>query len=74
MDVLIRNLKHDAVATRLASLRWIYNLFEQAPRETFESIEKLFPALTEVLQDNSDEVVLAALEVFAEITFVSDRK
>lgn len=37
-------------------------------------MDKLFTELLRSLQDPSDEVVLAVLEVFAEITSVSDSK
>ncbi|XP_055332523.1 protein VAC14 homolog isoform X2 [Paramacrobiotus metropolitanus] len=73
VDVLIVNLKHDAVPTRLACLRWVYSLFDLVPRRTFKSIDKLFPALLVAIQDTSDEVILATLEVFAELSSVCDQ-
>ncbi|OQV15099.1 Protein VAC14-like protein [Hypsibius exemplaris] len=73
VQVLIDNMTHSSIPTRLAALRWVYSLLDQIPRRTFKSIEKLFPAVLKALEDDSDEVIMAALEDFAEIRSVSDQ-
>uniref|UniRef100_UPI00358FE29E protein VAC14 homolog isoform X2 n=1 Tax=Myxine glutinosa TaxID=7769 RepID=UPI00358FE29E len=67
VEVLAQHLGHSSIDTRIAVLRWIYNLYLKTPRKMLQQTEKLFPVLLEVLSDESDEVILNDLEVLAEI-------
>ncbi|XP_066290973.1 protein VAC14 homolog isoform X1 [Branchiostoma lanceolatum] len=67
VDVLTRHLLHESMLTRIAVLRWIYNLHIKIPNKIFRHVDELFPVLLKTLSDKADEVILLDLEVLAEI-------
>lgn len=67
IEVLTRNLQNTAVPTKVAVLRWIYHLHLKMANQLFRYVGETFPVLLKTLSDPSDEVVLLALEVLAEI-------
>ncbi|XP_013381425.1 protein VAC14 homolog isoform X4 [Lingula anatina] len=66
--VLMKYLSHEAIATREASLRWIYHLLQKTPEKMFCFVDDFFPLLMKTLSDPSDEVVLLDLEVLTEVS------
>lgn len=68
VEVLTEHLTHESMQTRIAVLRWFYQLHTKVPNKIFCHIEIIFPVLLKTLSDPSDEVVLLDLEVLAEIS------
>ncbi|XP_049544811.1 protein VAC14 homolog isoform X2 [Anopheles darlingi] len=68
MEVLRQYLVHSPVPTKIAVLKWVHHLFTEVHDEMSEHANKLFPVLLrDCLSDSSDEVVLQAIVVLAEI-------
>ncbi len=72
MQVIETHLKHNAVETRLAVLRWIHHLLNRMPSQIFVYMEHLLPILLQMLSDASDEVVLLDLEVLSDVSQQKD--
>ncbi|UYV65839.1 VAC14 [Cordylochernes scorpioides] len=53
--VLVANLQHQAMATRLAVLHWFHHLLNRTPGQVFLHIDPIFSALLRTLQDASEE-------------------
>ncbi|ESO93069.1 hypothetical protein LOTGIDRAFT_119746 [Lottia gigantea] len=68
IKVLKSMLSHDAVQTRVASLKWFNLLLSKTPNKTFRHIDDFFTLLLDTLADPSDDVVLLDLEVLAEVS------
>lgn len=67
MEVLKMYLVHNLVNTKVNSLRWIHHLFSEVQNEMSDHAGNLLPVLLNILNDNSDEVVLEGLTVIADI-------
>ncbi|XP_053682737.1 protein VAC14 homolog [Sabethes cyaneus] len=68
MEVLRQYLIHSSVPTKIAVLKWVHHLFTEVHDEMSSHANNLFPVLLrDCLSDNSDEVVLQAIVVLAEI-------
>nr|XP_023024836.1 protein VAC14 homolog [Leptinotarsa decemlineata] len=67
MDVLTQYLMHSSIQTKVAVLKWIYDLYTKLPNKMVEYIDILFPALQKTLSDESDQVVQQCLVVIAEV-------
>lgn len=67
MNVYRQYLSSNSVQTKVAVLKGLQQLFTQLPNEISAEAPALFPVLLLVLSDNSDEVILPALAVLAEI-------
>ncbi|XP_055612874.1 protein VAC14 homolog [Uranotaenia lowii] len=68
MEVLRQYLIHSSVPTKIAVLKWIHHLFTEVQEEMSRHAKNLFPVLLrDCLSDSSDEVVLQAIVVLAEI-------
>lgn len=67
MNVFRQYLNSNSVQTKVAVLKGLQKLFTELPNEMSEEAALLFPVLLTVLSDNSDEVILPALAVLAEI-------
>ncbi|XP_001861850.2 protein VAC14 homolog [Culex quinquefasciatus] len=69
MEVLRQYLIHSSVPTKIAALKWVHHLFTEVHDEMSRKHAKnLFPVLLrDCLSDSSDEVVLQAIVVLAEI-------
>ncbi|KAI8491112.1 PtdIns(3,5)P(2) sythesis regulation factor [Branchiostoma belcheri] len=59
VDVLTRHLLHESMLTRIAVLRWIYNLHIKIPNKIFRHVDELFPVLLKTLSDKADEIVFS---------------
>ncbi|XP_058836693.1 protein VAC14 homolog isoform X2 [Topomyia yanbarensis] len=68
MEVLRQYLIHSSVPTKIAVLKWVHHLFTEVHDEMSSHANNLFPVLLrDCLSDSSDEVVLQAIVVLAEI-------
>ncbi|XP_055551770.1 protein VAC14 homolog [Wyeomyia smithii] len=68
MEVLRQYLIHSSVPTKIAVLKWVHHLFTEVQDEMSSHANNLFPVLLrDCLSDSSDEVVLQAIVVLAEI-------
>ncbi|XP_044752060.1 protein VAC14 homolog isoform X3 [Coccinella septempunctata] len=67
VTVLTQFLAHNSIQTKVAVLKWIYDLYLKMPEQVAPHLEVLFPALQRTLLDQSDEVVQQCLVVIAEI-------
>lgn len=67
MNVFRQYLSSNSVQTKVAVLKGLQQLFTELPNEMSEEAATLFPVLLMVLSDSSDEVILPALAVLAEI-------
>uniref|UniRef100_A0A1Q3FD56 Protein VAC14 homolog n=1 Tax=Culex tarsalis TaxID=7177 RepID=A0A1Q3FD56_CULTA len=69
MEVLRQYLIHSSVPTKIAALKWVHHLFTEVHDEmSRQHANNLFPVLLrDCLSDSSDEVVLQAIVVLAEI-------
>ena len=56
VEVLSKQLLHNSMQTRVATLRWVYHLLIQTPHSMFGHVDELFPLLLKTLSDPSDEV------------------
>ncbi|EAT36537.1 AAEL011389-PA [Aedes aegypti] len=68
MEVLRQYLIHSSVPTKIAVLKWVHHLFTEVHDEMSSHANNLFPVLLrDCLSDSSDDVVLQAIVVLAEI-------
>ncbi|XP_076259803.1 protein VAC14 homolog isoform X3 [Rhynchophorus ferrugineus] len=67
VDVLTQYLVHNSIQTKVAVLKWIYDLYTKLPSKMVDYIDILFPALQKTLSDGSDQVVQQCLVVIAEV-------
>ncbi|XP_066142944.1 protein VAC14 homolog isoform X1 [Euwallacea fornicatus] len=67
VDVLIQYLMHNSIQTKVAVLKWIYDLYMKLPNKMVTYIDILFPALQRTLSDEADQVVQQCLVVIAEV-------
>lgn len=75
MEVLRQYLIHSSVPTKIAVLKWVHHLFTEVHDEMSSHANNLFPVLLrDCLSDSSDEVVLQAIVVLAEIVNSSTAK
>ncbi|XP_030763444.1 protein VAC14 homolog isoform X2 [Sitophilus oryzae] len=67
VDVLTQYLAHNSIQTKVAVLKWIYDLYTKLPSKMVDYIDVLFPALQRTLSDEADQVVQQCLVVIAEV-------
>ncbi|XP_017778884.1 PREDICTED: protein VAC14 homolog isoform X2 [Nicrophorus vespilloides] len=67
LNVLTQNLLHNSVQTKVAVLKWIHHLYTRIPKQMYDYIDVLFPALLRTFSDPADEVVQQCLVVIAEV-------
>lgn len=78
VEILSKHLTHPSVETKVAVLRWIYQLHLKLHTRMFLHIEELFPLLLSALSDSSDKVIHCNLKVLSEIisspVFISEEQ
>uniref|UniRef100_A0A0N4ZX00 Protein VAC14 homolog n=1 Tax=Parastrongyloides trichosuri TaxID=131310 RepID=A0A0N4ZX00_PARTI len=67
VDVLLFHISYEAIETRIASLKWIQKIYLSLPTELFLFMDELFPKLLSSLTDPSDEVLILAIDILAEV-------
>uniref|UniRef100_A0A0N5C587 Protein VAC14 homolog n=1 Tax=Strongyloides papillosus TaxID=174720 RepID=A0A0N5C587_STREA len=67
VDVLLFYMSYENIETRVASLNWIQKLYSAVPSELFLFMDQLFPKLLSSLTDSSDEVLILAIDILAEV-------
>ncbi|XP_050682577.1 protein VAC14 homolog isoform X2 [Leptidea sinapis] len=67
VEVLTQMLLHNSVHTKVAALDWILHLYNKVPGEMYPLTDAVFSRAMGALSDGTDEVVLGAIAVLAEI-------
>lgn len=68
LETIMIELCSDYVPTKMSSLRWVNMLLEKDPDEMKTHVDGLLPGLLKSLSDESDAVVLLALQVLSRIS------
>jgi len=67
IEVFTNHLNYKSTLTKCAVIKWITHLLLKIPYHMFQKIEGVFSAVTRMLSDPADEVVILTLECLAEI-------
>ncbi|CAI5440224.1 unnamed protein product [Caenorhabditis angaria] len=67
IEILLKNINHEKVETRVTVLNWIRHLHTTMPTEIFAHLNSIFPQLLKTLSDDSDEVLLLDLFLISNI-------
>uniref|UniRef100_A0AC35UAD0 Protein VAC14 homolog n=1 Tax=Rhabditophanes sp. KR3021 TaxID=114890 RepID=A0AC35UAD0_9BILA len=67
VEVLLKHASHEHIETRVASLKWIHKLYLSVPAKLLTFMGQLFPKLLSSLTDPSDEVLILAIDILAEV-------